>query len=51
VTGAPGETWRNLNRVLRDGHRGLPGGITLHALFAGRSPEVAADETPPAEVG
>jgi hypothetical protein len=51
VAGAPGEKWKSLDQALRCGFRGLPRGITLHALFAGRSPEVADDETPPADVG
>jgi hypothetical protein len=32
----PGEVWRNLNRSLRDGERGLPGGDSLARLIARR---------------
>jgi hypothetical protein len=33
VDGAPGETWKNLNQALRNGHRGLPGGSSLVQLL------------------
>jgi hypothetical protein len=32
----PGETWRNIDAVLRQGHRGLPGGDSLRRLLARR---------------
>jgi hypothetical protein len=34
VEGAPGETWKNLNQALRNGHRGLPGGSSLKKIAA-----------------
>jgi hypothetical protein len=33
VEGAPGESWKGLDRDLRHGHRGLPGGDSLHRLL------------------
>jgi hypothetical protein len=33
VIGAPGETWRNINRCLYRGNRGLPGGMTQTEVF------------------
>jgi hypothetical protein len=44
VAGAPGETWQNLYWALRHGYRGLPRGMTLYALFAGRSPDAVTPE-------
>jgi hypothetical protein len=37
VAGAPGERWVNIDQALRHGVRGLPAGLTLAKLFAGRS--------------
>jgi hypothetical protein len=34
VTGAPGETWANIDAALRVGNRGLPGGSSLARLLA-----------------
>jgi hypothetical protein len=34
VPGAPGETWRAIDAALRQGIRGLPGGLTLPRLLA-----------------
>jgi hypothetical protein len=36
VEEAPGETWKNPNQALRNGHRGLPGGSSL-VQFLGKS--------------
>lgn len=36
VDDAPGEEWAELNRLLRDGRRGLPGGSSLPRLLAQR---------------
>jgi hypothetical protein len=33
VEGAPGESWKGLDRDLRDGYRGLPGGDSLLRLL------------------
>jgi hypothetical protein len=33
VDGAAGETWKNLDQALRNGHRGLPGGSSLAKLL------------------
>jgi hypothetical protein len=44
VIGAPGETWKNIYGALRVGYRGLPGGMLLSALFAGRRLEAVVDE-------
>jgi hypothetical protein len=49
--GAPGERCKNLDQALRYGNRGLPRGMTLHALFTSRSTEADSDETHPASVG
>jgi hypothetical protein len=34
VADAPGETWKGIGEALRNGYRGLPGGITLAHLLA-----------------
>ena len=34
VADAPGETWGNIDRALRHGRRGLPGGTSLSWLLA-----------------
>ena len=36
VRGAPGERWKNIDRCLKRGHRGLPGGFTLAELLIER---------------
>lgn len=36
VRGVPGETWKNIDRCLKRGHRGLPGGFTLAELLIER---------------
>jgi hypothetical protein len=36
VAGVPGEYWVNIDQALRYGVRGLPAGLTLAKLFAGR---------------
>ena len=36
IAGAPGERWVNIDQALRVGVRGLPSGLTLARLFAGR---------------
>ena len=36
VAGTPGERWVNIDQALRNGVRGLPAGLTLVKLFAGR---------------
>jgi hypothetical protein len=36
VLGAPGEKWPNIDQALRSGNRGLPSGLSLSKLFAGR---------------
>jgi hypothetical protein len=36
IPGAPGETWSNIDKALREGHRGLPSGMTLRELLVGR---------------
>jgi hypothetical protein len=36
VAGAPGERWVNIEQALRTGRRGLPAGLSLAKLFAGR---------------
>jgi hypothetical protein len=36
IAGVPGETWRNLDAILRVGGRGLPGGSSLPQLLANR---------------
>jgi hypothetical protein len=36
IAGAPGERWVNIDQALRHGVRGLPTGLTLFKLFAGR---------------
>ena len=41
VAGVPGETWCNINKCLRRGRRGLPGGMTLtQALGRRRNPVI-----------
>jgi hypothetical protein len=46
VSGAPGETWEIIEYCLKKGHRGLPGRLSLKALFAGRRPPAVRDEVP-----
>jgi hypothetical protein len=36
VTGATGESWKNIDAALRDAHRGLPGGSSLARLLRAR---------------
>jgi hypothetical protein len=38
IPGAPGESWNAVERALRDGRRGLPGGSSLAQLLANRRP-------------
>jgi hypothetical protein len=44
IPGTPGETWSKVTTCLRDGGRGLPGGLTLKTLFAGRWPPAVGDD-------
>jgi hypothetical protein len=46
VRGVPDETWSAINDALRAGHRGLPGGSSLAALF-GRSLDPTVRRDPP----
>jgi hypothetical protein len=38
VAGAPAEKWSSIERAVRKGSRGLPGGMTLARLFGGAGP-------------
>jgi hypothetical protein len=44
VAGAPGEKWSRIHWALREGRRGLPGGMSLKQLFGGpiRTPEAGS---------
>jgi hypothetical protein len=41
IAGAPGESWVNINQALNMGRRGLPSGLSLARLFAGRTEDPA----------
>ena len=44
IPDAPGEKWVNINAALKHGSRGLPSGLTLAKLFAGRPAPIAAGQ-------
>src|SRR5262249_43887591 len=47
IAEAPGETWKGVGAALRDGYRGLPGGLTLVALLTGRPGASRGSDRPP----
>ena len=47
ISGAPGETWSRVDRALRRGLRGLPGGSSLLRLLRARLQEAPPPSPPP----
>jgi hypothetical protein len=47
VVGEPGQTWRGVNKALRQGSRGLPGGSSLARLLAERRGKRNRSAPPP----